>query len=77
MNVKWQPVDEHEDKFEGTNRVSGQKLWNASRVDLIFGSNTELRAVSEVYASSDGSDKFIRDFVAAWTKVMDADRFEL
>jgi len=77
MNVKWQPVDEHEDKFEGTNRVSGQKVWNASRVDLIFGSNTELRAVSEVYASSDGSDKFIRDFIAAWDKVMNADRFEL
>ena len=77
MNVKWQPVDEHEDKFEGTNRVSGQKVWNASRVDLIFGSNTELRAVSEVYASSDGSDKFIRDFIAAWNKVMNADRFEL
>lgn len=77
MNVKWQAVDEHEDKFEGTNRVSGQKVWNASRVDLIFGSNTELRAVSEVYASSDGSDKFIRDFIAAWDKVMNADRFEL
>ncbi len=77
MDVKWRAVDEHEDRFEGTNRVSGTKLWNASRVDLIFGSNTELRAVSEVYACSDGSDKFIRDFIAAWDKVMNADRFEV
>ena len=77
MNVKWSAADESEQHFNGVHRVTGQKLWNGSRVDLIFGSNTELRAVSEVYACSDGEDKFISDFVAAWDKVMQADRFEL
>lgn len=77
MNVKWSATDDSEQHFNGVHRVTGQKLWNGSRVDLIFGSNTELRAVSEVYACADGEDKFIGDFVAAWDKVMQADRFEL
>ena len=77
MNVKWSAADDSEQHFNGVHRVTGQKLWNGSRVDLIFGSNTELRAVSEVYACADGEDKFISDFVAAWDKVMQADRFEL
>ena len=77
MEVKWEPTDEANNTFVGKHRISGVHKWNASRVDLIFGSNTELRAISEVYACSDGEDKFIRDFVAAWDKVMNADRFEL
>ena len=77
MNVKWSAADDSEQHFNGVHRVTGQKLWNGSRVDLIFGSNTELRAVSEVYACADGEDKFISDFVDAWDKVMQADRFEL
>ena len=77
MNVKWSAADDSEQHFNGVHRVTGQKVWNGSRVDLIFGSNTELRAVSEVYACADGEDKFIRDFVTAWDKVMQADRFEL
>ncbi len=77
MNVKWSAVDDSEQHFNGVHRVTGQKLWSGSRVDLIFGSNTELRAVSEVYACADGEDKFISDFIAAWDKVMQADRFEL
>jgi catalase-peroxidase len=77
MEVKWEPTDEAKNTFVGKHRISGAHKWNASRVDLIFGSNTELRAISEVYACSDGEDKFIRDFVAAWDKVMNADRFEL
>ena len=63
--------------FEGVDRATGELKWSASRVDLIFGSNSQLRAVSEVYASADGKAKFARDFVAAWTKVMNLDRYDL
>jgi len=63
--------------FNGHDRSSGEKKWTATRVDLIFGSNSQLRAIAEVYASSDAEEKFVNDFVAAWTKVMNLDRFDL
>jgi catalase-peroxidase len=63
--------------FEGRDRASGALKWTATRVDLIFGSNSELRALAEVYGGSDADAKFVDDFVAAWTKVMEADRFDL
>jgi catalase-peroxidase len=65
------------DVFEGRDRKSGDVKWTGTRVDLVFGSNAQLRALSEVYGSSDAQDKFVRDFVAAWTKVMNLDRFDL
>jgi catalase-peroxidase len=69
-------VAEDANTFEGRT-ADGSVTWTGSRVDLIFGSNSELRAIAEVYASDDAKEKFIRDFVAAWTKVMNADRFDL
>jgi catalase-peroxidase len=63
--------------FEGRDRVTGDPKWTGTRVDLVFGSNSELRALAEVYGSSDSQEKFVRAFVAAWTKVMDLDRFDL
>jgi catalase-peroxidase len=63
--------------FEGRDRVTRNVVWTATRADLIFGSNSELRALAEVYASSDAKEKFVGDFIAAWTKVMNADRFDL
>ena len=63
--------------FEGLDRKTGQVKWTGTRVDLIFGSNAELRAIAEVYACEDGQQQFVNDFVAAWTKVMNLDRFEL
>ena len=63
--------------FEGRDAATGQVRWTASRVDLIFGSNSELRALAEVYAGDDAKEKFVTDFVAAWTKVMNLDRFDL
>ncbi|MEJ8474647.1 catalase/peroxidase HPI [Roseibium algae] len=77
MSTEWKPVSEAEDAFEGRDRKSGDLKWTGSRVDLVFGSNSQLRAVAEVYAQSDAQAKFVRDFVAAWTKVMNADRFDL
>lgn len=78
MGTKWDIVDESEDEqFVGSDRKSGEKRWTATRTDLVFGSNSQLRAVSEVYAQSDNGEKFVRDFVSAWTKVMNADRFDL
>ncbi|MGJ8571457.1 MAG: catalase/peroxidase HPI [Hoeflea sp.] len=77
MDTKWSAVDEDEEEFEGRDRVSGELKWTATRVDLVFGSNSQLRATAEVYAQSDAKDKFVRDFIAAWTKVMNADRFDL
>jgi catalase-peroxidase len=65
------------DAYEGRDRKSGQLKWTATSVDLIFGSNSQLRAIAEVYASDDARQKFVQDFVAAWTKVMNADRFDL
>jgi catalase-peroxidase len=77
MNTTWKKSSEDENTFEGMDRRTGAKQWTASRVDLIFGSNSELRALSEVYACEDGEKKFVDDFVAAWNKVMNLDRFEL
>lgn len=73
----WSPVDEHKKIFEGRDRKTGDLKWKASRVDLIFGSNAELRALAEVYACADAGNKFVKDFVAAWNKVMNLDRFDL
>jgi catalase-peroxidase len=78
MGTAWKQVSETSDEeFVGTDRASGAQKWTASRTDLVFGSNSQLRAISEVYASNDAGEKFVRDFVRAWTKVMDADRFDL
>ena len=73
-----QGVDDHSDEtFVGTDRATDQQKWTATRTDLVFGSNSQLRAMCEVYAAADGAEKFVRDFVRAWTKVMNADRFDL
>ena len=77
MGTAWKESEEDEDIFVGTCRRTDERKWTASRVDLAFGANSQLRAVSEVYAAADAEDKFVRDFVAAWTKVMNADRFDL
>ena len=77
METEWKPSDESRNSFEGFSRRDGKLKWKASRVDLIFGSHSELRAVAEVYASSDGNEKFVKDFVAAWNKVMNLDRFDI
>ncbi len=77
MDVKWKETSSKEDLFSGIDRKSGKVLWTGTRSDLIFGSNSQLRALAEVYATDDSSDKFVNDFTAAWTKVMNADRFEL
>lgn len=77
IGTVWRPTSEAQDSFEGRDRQTGQVKWTASRVDLIFGSNSQLRALAEVYAQDDAKEKFVRDFVAAWTKVMNLDRFDL
>lgn len=77
MGVEWKPTSADNERFEGRDRKTGAVKWTASRVDLVFGSHAQLRALSEVYGSSDGNDKFVRDFVAAWSKVMELDRFDL
>ncbi|MGH8384697.1 MAG: catalase/peroxidase HPI [Pseudomonas sp.] len=77
MGVEWKPVSAANEEFEGLDRKTGQRKWTASRVDLVFGSNSQLRALSEVYASAGGQEKLVKDFVAAWTKVMNLDRFDL
>jgi catalase-peroxidase len=77
MDTEWKPVSESGELFEGRSRKTGQVRWSASRVDLIFGSHSELRALAEVYACDDAQEKFVRDFVAAWTKVMNLDRYDL
>ncbi len=77
MNTAWKASDENEHLYEGRNRSTGELKWTASRVDLVFGSNSQLRALSEVYAQADCSAKFVHDFVAAWTKVMELDRFDI
>ena len=77
MSTKWTPVDEEAEEFQGHDRSTGDLRWTATRADLAFGSNSRLRAYAEVYACSDSHEKFISDFVAAWTKVMNADRFDL
>jgi catalase-peroxidase len=77
VDTKWSATSEAADLFEGRDRVSGSLRWTATRVDLIFGSNSELRALAEVYACDDAKEKFVHDFVAAWVKVMNLDRFDL
>jgi catalase-peroxidase len=76
MDTEWKPTSEAAETFEGRRRGTGEVKWTGSRVDLLFGSNSELRALAEVYASDDAQDKFVRDFVAAWDKVMSLDRFD-
>ncbi|SMP32376.1 catalase/peroxidase HPI [Chryseobacterium profundimaris] len=77
MNTKWKSVSDDNELYEGTDRKTGEKKWTATRADLVFGSNSELRAIAEVYASSDAHEKFVNDFVSAWVKVMNLDRFDL
>jgi len=77
MGTEWKPTSKHRESFEGRDRHSGEVKWTASRVDLVFGSNSVLRAIAEVYGSSDAKQRFVQDFVAAWTKVMNLDRFDL
>lgn len=77
MNTEWKSKNNSQEEFEGRSRESGELLWTATRSDLIFGSNSELRALAEVYASNDAKKKFVKDFVSAWNKVMNLDRFEI
>ncbi|HUX39575.1 MAG TPA: catalase/peroxidase HPI [Rectinemataceae bacterium] len=77
MDTEWKAIDEEQGLFEGRSRSTGEKRWTATRVDLVFGSNSQLRALAEVYASADSDEKFLRDFVSAWDKVMRLDRFDL
>jgi catalase-peroxidase len=77
MGTMWKATSEAEELFEGRDRATGEVKWTGTRVDLVFGSNSQLRALAEVYACSDAHEAFVQDFVAAWTKVMDADRFDL
>ncbi len=77
MDTEWKPTSEAADTFEGRSRGTGAHTWSASRVDLLFGANSELRALAEVYACDDAREKFVHDFVAAWDKVMNLDRFDL
>jgi catalase-peroxidase len=77
MGTEWKAVSDAKDMFEGRDRKTGKVKWTGTRVDLIFGSNSQLRALAEVYGSADAQKKFVQDFVAAWTKVMNLDRFDL
>ncbi|HEX9251006.1 MAG TPA: catalase-peroxidase, partial [Ignavibacteriaceae bacterium] len=77
MGTVWKPISEAADTFEGRDRKTGKQKWTGTRVDLIFGSNSQLRALAEVYALDDAKEKFVKDFVAAWNKVMNLDRFDL
>jgi catalase-peroxidase len=77
LGTTWSSANGDGQTFEGRDTATGELKWTGSRVDLVFGSNSELRAVAEVYASDDAREKFVRDFVAAWAKVMDLDRFDV
>ncbi|SCB23083.1 catalase/peroxidase HPI [Rhizobium lusitanum] len=77
MSTEWKAVSDAKDVFEGRDRATGDVKWTGTRVDLVFGSNSQLRAIAEVYGQGDAQQKFVRDFVAAWTKVMNADRFDI
>jgi catalase-peroxidase len=77
FGTTWKATSPANDVFEGRDRKTGEVKWTGTRVDLIFGSNSELRALAEVYACADAKEKFVKDFVAAWAKVMELDRFEL
>ena len=75
--TQWKPNPADVDAFEGTDRKTGAKKWTATRVDLVFGSNSQLLVLAEVYACADAQEKFVKDFVAAWNKVMNLDRYDL
>ena len=77
MSTTWKATSEDEDVFEGRDRAKGELKWTGTRVDLIFGSNSQLRALAEVYGSADSQETFLHDFLAAWNKVMNVDRFDL
>jgi catalase-peroxidase len=77
MNTVWKASDDTNEIFEGKDRKTGKLKWTATRADLIFGSNSELRAIAEVYGCSDAGEKFVNDFISAWSKVMNNDRFDL
>jgi catalase-peroxidase len=77
MGTEWKPSESAENVYEGRDRASGATKWTATSADLVFGANSELRAIAEVYAADDGEEQFVRDFVAAWNKVMNLDRFDL
>ncbi len=77
MGTEWKPTAEDKDVYEGRDRKTGEVKWTATRVDLIFGSNSQLRAIAEVYACEDSQEKFLADFVAVWKKIMELDRFDL
>jgi catalase-peroxidase len=77
MGTQWKPLSSENDVFEGRDRRTGELKWTGTRVDLVFGSNSQLRALSEVYGSSDAEGKFVADFVGAWNKVMNLDRFDI
>jgi len=77
INITWKNANEEETEFNGSDRRTGELKFTGTRADLIFGSNTELRAISEIYASDDAKEKFVHDFVEAWTKVMNLDRFDI
>ncbi|HYB76123.1 MAG TPA: hypothetical protein VEC08_04095, partial [Nitrososphaerales archaeon] len=77
MGTQWRAVSKEADVFEGLDRATGKAKWTGTRVDLIFGSNSQLRALAEVYACEDSREKFLHDFVAAWNKMMNLDRFDL
>jgi catalase-peroxidase len=77
MGTEWKAIAGQHQQYEGRDRKTGEVRWTGTRADLVFGSNAVLRAVAEVYASADGQEKFVDDFIAAWTKVMNLDRFDL
>jgi len=77
MGTAWEATSDDEDVFEGRDRATGKVKWTGTRVDLVFGSNSQLRALAEVYACEDAQAKFVQDFVSAWDKVMNLDRFDL
>jgi catalase-peroxidase len=77
MSTEWRVSESAENVYEGRDRATGDVRWTATAVDLVFGSNSQLRAIAEVYAQDDSKEKFVRDFVAAWDKVMNLDRFDL
>ncbi len=77
MGMAWKPTTGDPDVFEGRDRATGELRWTGTRIDLIFGSNSQLRALAEVYACADAGKKFLHDFVVAWDKVMNLDRFDL
>jgi catalase-peroxidase len=77
MGTTWKATSQDADVFEGRDRATGELKWTGTRVDLVFGANSQLRAIAEVYGSDDAQEKFVHDFVAAWDKVMNLDRFDL